>query len=108
MRKILSRSQTRAGYSEPSCPMSLVGLCDDVIGHEFPPIGLRDPLLQIGPFLIAQDMNAGAPCLDLARVLGKLVLILLGPRGDLLEESLGSWAHVGNIRPNHRLCQSVR
>ena len=75
----------RAAYSEPSYPMPLVGFRYDVLRYELAEIGLGNPLLQVSPFLIAQDVYAGAARLDLARIFGKLVLILLGPRGDLLE-----------------------
>ncbi len=105
MRRFFRARQTRAACSEPSYSMPFVRLCDDVIGHELSPVGLRDSFLQVGPFLIAEDVDPGVPRLDLARIFRKLDLILLRPRGDLLEECFGSWAHTTNIRPVHRLCQ---
>src|SRR3979409_714324 len=83
----------RAACSEPSYPMPLVGLCDVLIGHEFSPVGLGDPLLEVNPFLIAHDVDTGPPRLDLARVFRKFVLRRLRPRGDLFEDSFGCWGH---------------
>ena len=65
--------------------MPLVGFRYDVIRYKFTSVGLGNPLLQVCPFLIAQDIHAGATCLDLARIFGEFVLILLRPRGDLFE-----------------------
>ena len=69
--------------------MPLVGFRDNLIGYEFPPVGLGDALLQVCPLGVAYDVDAGAARLDLACIFRKLILILLGPRGDLLEECLG-------------------
>jgi hypothetical protein len=63
----------------------LVGFRRDVIRYKLTPVCLGNPLLEICPFLVAQDIYAGATSFDLARIFGELVLILLRPRGDLFE-----------------------
>jgi len=65
--------------------MPLVGFRYDVIRYRLGSVGLGHPLLQIGPFFVAQDIYASATRLDLARIFRKLVLILLRPRSDSFE-----------------------
>ena len=72
-------------YSEPSYTMPLVGFRYDIVRYKLTAICLGNPLLQVCPFLVVQDIYASATCLDLARIFGELVLILLRPRGDLFE-----------------------
>jgi hypothetical protein len=104
----------RAPCSEPSYPMPLIGVRHHVIRYELTPVRLANALLQIGPFLIAQDIDAGASCFDLARIFGKLVLILFGPRGDLFQESLGRRCHAHqyttrpSMVPAHRRMSAER
>ena len=47
--------------------------------------------------LVAQDIDARAPRLDLARDLGQFLLVLLGPGGHVLEDFFDLRVHTKNI-----------
>jgi hypothetical protein len=56
-----------------------------------------------GPFLFAQATNASAPGLDLARQLGKFLLVLDRPGRHQLANGFHRWAHGSNI--GQRRCE---
>jgi hypothetical protein len=51
--------EDREACIEPSYAAAFVGISNDLVGNEFASVGLSDAFLEVRPFLVAENVNAG-------------------------------------------------
>jgi hypothetical protein len=77
--------------------VAFIGFRHNLVRYELALIGFRQALAHRGSLFIRHRVDAAAPGLDFACVLGELVLILRGPGFGMFQQVFERFRHHGSL-----------